>query len=81
MLNKFSYSRSANLNDMVSSIVDENAEYYQNGMMPPFIQSAWSNGGGQLDQHMQYMQQIKNRYSSSTLSESGHPRNIPGKKS
>jgi hypothetical protein len=79
--------RSANLNEMVSNIVDENSEFYQNNMMPSFSQyqsaSTWSNGG-QLDQHMQYMQQVKNipsrqmKYtSSSTLSESGHPRNIP----
>lgn len=52
---------------MVSSIVDENTEYHQNGMMPPFshyqstsmmMPSAWSNGG-QSDQHIQYMQQMK----------------------
>jgi hypothetical protein len=49
---------------MVSSIVDENSEFYQNGMMPSFSQyqsssmmmpSVWSNGG----QSDQYMQQVK----------------------
>jgi hypothetical protein len=52
---------------MVSSIIDENAEYHQNGLMTPYSQyhsasmmmpSAWSNGG-QSDQHMQYMQQVR----------------------
>ena len=45
---------------MVSSIVDENSEFYQNGMIPSYYQSsaAWSNGG-QSDQHMAYMQQAK----------------------
>jgi hypothetical protein len=52
---------------MVSSIIDENSEYHQNGMMPTFSQyqstsmmmpPTWSNGG-QSDQHMQYMQQVK----------------------
>jgi hypothetical protein len=76
---------------MVSNIIDENSEYHQNGMMPTFSQyqstsmmmpPTWSNGG-QSDQHMQYMQQVKNipprqaKFLSSTLSESGHPRNIP----
>ena len=52
--------RSANLNDMVSNIIDENSEYHQNGMMSTsmMMPSEWSNGG-QLDQHMQYMQQIR----------------------
>lgn len=57
--------RSANLNEMVSSIIDENSEYHQNGMMPTFSQypsmmmpTAWSNGE-QQDQHMHYMQQVK----------------------
>jgi hypothetical protein len=60
--NQLSSFRSANLNEMVSNIVDENSEFYQNNMMPSFSQyqsaSTWSNGG-QLDQHMQYMQQVK----------------------
>jgi hypothetical protein len=48
---------------MVSNIIDENSEYHQNGMIPSFSQyqsmpSTWSNGG-QSDQHMQYMQQVK----------------------
>jgi hypothetical protein len=52
---------------MVSNIIDENSEYHQNGMIPSFAQyqstammmpSTWSNGG-QSDQHMQYMQQVK----------------------
>lgn len=56
--------RSANLNDMVSSIVDENSEFYQNGMIPPFSQYqspsmmmpfAWSNGGPSSDQYVQQM--------------------------
>ncbi|CAF0862305.1 unnamed protein product [Adineta ricciae] len=77
--------RSANLNDMVSSIIDENAEYHHHGMVPMFppYQSTWSNAE-QSDLNMQYMQHIKNmnsshqaRFSSATLSESGHPRNIP----
>ncbi|CAF1448951.1 unnamed protein product [Adineta steineri] len=83
--------RSANLNDMVSSIIDENSEYHQNGMLPTFPQyqsasmmmpPAWANDG-QSESHMQYMQQIRNipprqaKYLSSNLSESGHPRNIP----
>ena len=40
---------------MVSNIIDENLEYHQNGMMMP---SVWSNGG-QPDQHMHYMQQMR----------------------
>lgn len=95
-------SRSANLNEMVSNIVDENCEFYPNGMLPAFSPSmimpfAWSNGG-QTDQAMQHMKRYDmnensneekpflfsmpsrySRYPSSTLSESGHPRNIPGK--
>ncbi|CAF1471226.1 unnamed protein product [Rotaria sordida] len=80
--------RSANLNDMVSNIIDENLEYHQNGMISTFSQypstsimmpTIWSNG----EQSDQYMQQIKNiaprqtKFTSSTISESGYPRNIP----
>ncbi|CAF0896219.1 unnamed protein product [Adineta steineri] len=77
--------RSANLNQMVSSIVDENSEYQQqHGMTPTFVQqqTAWMNGG-QSDQHMHYIQQMRNipsrqmKMNSSSLSESGYPRNIP----
>ncbi|CAF2541225.1 unnamed protein product [Rotaria sp. Silwood2] len=83
--------RSANLNDMVSNIIDENSEYHQNGIISTFSQypstsmmmpTIWSNGE-QSDQHIQYMQQVKNfprrqtKFASSTISESGHPRNIP----
>ncbi|CAF0970752.1 unnamed protein product [Rotaria sp. Silwood1] len=83
--------RSANLNDMVSNIIDENSEYHQNAMLSTYSQypstsimmpTTWSNGE-QSDQHIQYMQQVKNipprqtKFASSTISESGHPRNIP----
>ncbi|UJR10125.1 hypothetical protein I4U23_014348 [Adineta vaga] len=84
--------RSANLNDMVSNIIDENAEYHQNGMLPTFPQyqtmsmmmpSTWSHAE-QSDQNMQYMHKVRNiipsrptKFASSNLSESGHPRNIP----
>jgi hypothetical protein len=47
---------------MVSNIIDENSgmvlpfsQYQSTSMMMP---STWSNGG-QSDQHMQYMQQVK----------------------
>jgi hypothetical protein len=49
--------RSANLTQMVSSIVDENSEYHQNSMFAQ-RQSAWVNGG-QTDQHMPYVQRMK----------------------
>jgi hypothetical protein len=52
--------RSANLNQMVSSIVDENSEYQQNGMISTFgqYQTPWMNGG-QTDQHSHYVQQMR----------------------
>jgi hypothetical protein len=52
--------RSANLNQMVSSIVDENSEYQQNGMISTFgqYQTPWMNGG-QTDQHSHYAQQMR----------------------
>ena len=67
--------RSANLNQMVSSIIDENSEYQQNGIF-----NQWINGG-QIDQHMHYVQQMNNSIPSRQVpfSESGQPRNIPGK--
>ncbi|CAM4783983.1 unnamed protein product [Rotaria magnacalcarata] len=81
--------RSANLNEMVSSIIDENPEYHPNGMMPTFspypsmmMPTTWSNGE-QPDQHTHYMQQAKHipprqpKFATATISESGYPRNIP----
>ncbi len=44
--------RSANLNQMVSSIIDENSD----GMFGQY-ETSWINGG-QIDQHMHYVQQM-----------------------
>ncbi len=54
---KYREFRSANLNQMVSSIVDENSEYQQHAT---FVkqQTAWINGE-QTDQHMHYVQQMR----------------------
>ncbi|UJR35914.1 hypothetical protein I4U23_028655 [Adineta vaga] len=80
--------RSANLNEMVSSIIDENNEYQrqQHGMIStcmPQQQTSWMNHE-QTEQQMHYIQQMKRlplrqtrSTLSSTLSESGCPRNIP----
>ncbi|CAF1618682.1 unnamed protein product [Rotaria magnacalcarata] len=76
--------RSANLNQMVSSIVDENSEYRDHDMMAAFFQhqTGWINGE-QSEQPIHYVQHMKNissqqmRHNSSSFSESGHPRNIP----
>ncbi|CAF1636777.1 unnamed protein product [Rotaria magnacalcarata] len=52
--------RSANLNQMVSSIVDENSEYRDHDMMAAFFQhqTGWINGE-QSEQPIHYVQHMK----------------------
>lgn len=63
--------RSANLNEMVSSIIDENCEYHSNGFYPTSMTTTpFQYGSSRRKLPMKIT-------SSTTLSESGHPRNIP----
>jgi len=73
--------RSANLNEMVSSIIDENCEYHSNAFYSSLPPAAPTSMMMQHGPPMQYVSARKKmppmKVGSSTLSESGHPRNLP----